>query len=234
MKKIFLIVIALFSPSLAWSGVSDLETILVSGVGELNINPDIAYLTLGVETTDKTAKGGQQKNAQLSAQVEKILIDRFKIARDDIKTVSYNVFEDVSYVNNKRERLGYKVANSIQVNVRAIKEIGNILDAVADAGANSVQGIQFDTEKRRTYEIEALKLAVENARKKADVIAVSAGRSIKKALKIDESKASSGPIAYKSMESARGASMMADASSTTPINSGSLKIVADVAVLFQM
>lgn len=216
-----------------------IEAITVSGVGELNVNPDIAYVTFAIETLEKNAKDSQAKNAQTSAQVERILKDRFKLEKEDVKTVGYQVYAEYNYNNprNQRELLGYKVINSLQVSFRALKDIGNLLDAVGGVGVNQVQGIQFDTEKRLDYEVEALRLAMENAKKKADTIAKSAGRPVKKVLRVDEAKNWSPPRPmpeYRAMKT-MAMGMAADAAApSTSISSGTLKIVTDVTVHYAL
>lgn len=212
------------------AGASD--TILVSGEGEMNVAPDIAYITFGVETQDKNAKEAQQKNAQISSQIERILKDRFKLEKADVKTVGYNVNPEYNYTQNRREFLGYKVSNTIQVSFRALKEIGALLDAVGGAGVNSVQGIQFDTEKRLDYQIEAIASAMENAKRKADMIAKAAGRPVKRVLRVHEGvQWEPGPRPMPMM------SMMAksaEAAGGTSISAGSLKITTNVTVEYQM
>ena len=137
MHRLFLLALALFavtnSPVFA-AGEPPPESIIVSGIGEMNVTPDIAYVTFGVESQDKNAKEAQQKNAQISSQVERILKERFKLEKNDVKTVGYHVTPEYNYAQNRREFLGYKVSNTIQVSFRALKEIGALLDAVGGAG----------------------------------------------------------------------------------------------------
>src|SRR3989338_1170031 len=186
MHRLFLLALALFavtnSPVFA-AGEPPPESIIVSGIGEMNVTPDIAYVTFGVESQNKNAKEAQQKNAQISSQVERILKERFKLEKNDVKTVGYHVTPENNYAQNRREFLGYKVSNTIQVSFRALKEIGALLDAVGGAGVNNVQGIQFDTEKRLDYQVEALTAAMENAKRKADTTPRAAARPVRRVLR---------------------------------------------------
>jgi len=148
-----------------------------------------------------------------------------KIPDEAIRTTSFNLREDVDWVNGKRVPRGYLVSNVIEVRVDALENLGALLDEVVQAGATSVGGIRFDLKDRDGAEREALRLAVADARARAEAAVSGAGVRIVRVQTIDEQGASEipRPIPMMRMEAA----MAADAPQT-PVAAGEIEIQATV------
>ena len=73
-------------------------------------------------------------------------------------------------------RTYYSVENNVYVTVRDLQNLGMILDAVAESGANSIYGITFDVEDDSAAKSSARKLAVESAKAQAAELADSGWR----------------------------------------------------------
>jgi uncharacterized protein YggE len=67
------------------------------------------------------------------------------------------------------------VDNTVFVTLRDLESLGDVLDAVIEAGANSINGIQFDVADRTEALSEARKAAVADARAQAEELAAAAG-----------------------------------------------------------
>jgi uncharacterized protein len=106
--------------------------------------------------------------------------------------------------------------------VDAVERTGEIIDALVQAGATSVDRVRFDVKDRAALEREALRLAVVDARARADAAAAGAGRTVDRVLRIDDSRQPEYPKPM--MMAARTA---ADAA-TTPVEAGSIEIRATV------
>lgn len=216
-------------------GNLEFDRISVNGVGELEIEPDTAWVTIGVETKAKQANEAQKKNAKIANQISSTLIKNYKIQKKDIQTSNFNVRAEYNYQKNVgRVFVGYVVNNEILIRIRNISKLGNVLDDLSTAGMNTMNGIRFDTSKRAEFELKAIGLAMESARKKADVLAKSAGRTIQKVRIIDTAahwNAHPRPMMGKMMALAETAR---SAPAPTPIAGGQLKIVANVSVVYEM
>lgn len=161
--------------------LSDENTITVQGTGEVQAAPDIARLTLGVQTQNADAARASQDNATKSAALIKI-VKSLSIADKDIQTSYY----DISPLYDQTPRkpgevrppqiVGYQITNTILVTVRKIADVGKILDAGVKAGANTAGDLSFDLndETKARLQTEALTQAVGNARSKADTLAKAA------------------------------------------------------------
>ena len=148
------------------------------------------------------------------------------VPADAVRTTSVNLHIDADFVNGRRVVRGYVASNSIDVCLDAIDRVGEIVDAVVAAGATAVSDVRFDVKNRAVLEREALKLAVQDARAKADAMAVGAGRTIDRVLRIEEQGVQTpGPMPVRAM-----AMREAAAGPDSPVAAGQMEFRARVTV----
>jgi uncharacterized protein YggE len=204
------------------------RTLMVNGKGELFVKPDIAYIQLGLETIGATAKDAHSQNAKEFANIFNAL-KGLNIPEKDIKTVRFNTYPHYEWTNNKQELKGYKVEQILQVTYRDIDKIGTLLDKLSAAGVNRVENVQYSSEKLEDYQLQALELAIDNAKKKADRMAKKAGVQVTGVQQIIENGAYASQIvvdSFKVMEKSM------DAGVTTQVYPGEMKIEANVSVTY--
>jgi uncharacterized protein len=146
---------------------------------------------------------------------------------DAIRTTGYDVQYEWDFVNGKRVGRGYVARNSIEVRIDTIDRVGEYLEIAVGSGATSLNGIRFDMKDQAKLEREALRLAVSDARAKADAAAAGAGRAIDRIVRIDEQGGISPPVP---MPYLRQAAQTAAADATPPIAAGQLEIRARVSL----
>ncbi len=203
------------------------RSITVTGSGAISVKPDLAVITVGVQTRRAKAEAAQKENA---AQMEALTkaIKGAGIADADLKTSNYSIYEDVSYdyEKNSRKVNGYVVSNNMTIQVRDIAKVSGIIDLAGQSGANNINGIYFTVADESKYYNEALKAAVKNAKGKGDVLAVAGGVAIGQVLQMAEASYGGGII----MKSEAARDMAAGAA--TPIEAGSMEITANVTVTY--
>lgn len=234
-----IVVLALVMSVLNWSTLAgtvkaeeaiQFGTVSVTGLGEIMVKPDVAYIQVGLETVGNTAKESHDANAKQFTELSKVLKD-LKIADKDIKTTSFNTYPNYEWINNKQELKGYRTEQMIQVTYRDLDQIGTVLDQLTTAGANRVRGVQFDSEKIEQYKLEALDKAMENARSKAERLAKHAGSKIKGVISISEGGSYYQPMYDYNVNI--GFSMAAkENAASTQIYSGEIKVQANVNVTY--
>ena len=148
----------------------------VTGTATIEQEPDIVTIHISVETIASTAEISQQDNANKTSSVVSAL-EEMGISRDSIKTTNYRVYPVGKWNNGQYVITGYKTLNTIKVTTNKTDDAGEIIDTAISAGANNIDGVifGFSKEKREELRMEALKLAGENAREKADSIASGLG-----------------------------------------------------------
>ena len=152
-----------------------LRTINVTGKGEVILTPDIATVSIGVRSEgEDAAKAVAENNAKSEAVVE--ALKDAGVDEEDIQTTNFNIYPQQQYDDQgKIQDTFYIVENSVRVTVRDLDNIGELLNAAVEAGANSIYGVQFDVEDDESARSDARQAAVDDAQKQAEELAEAAG-----------------------------------------------------------
>jgi uncharacterized protein YggE len=205
---------------------SNKRTISVSGEGVIKVSPDVAYITLGVETSDKEMTVAQKANRDKMNDIIDEL-HRLGIKDEDIQTQNYSVFPDYQWQENKSVLVGYRVSNQVRVRISDIDDTGRVLDSVADKGANIVNSIQFTVSDAKEAYNQALELALKDAEDKAKLMVGYFG--FKNVAPITITEGSQGyPSVWRDV-----VDMAELAPRGTPISGGQMEIRASVNVTFK-
>jgi uncharacterized protein YggE len=164
-----------------------------SGEGYVMVVPDIAIVTIGVTTRAEAARAALDQNSAETARVI-AAIRTAGVADKDIGTSGFSVFpvyeerppraDGEGGIEAMPKIVGYQVQNEVRVTVREIEKSGALLDQVVTAGANQISGIAFDVADPQAAADEALKMAIADARRKAELMAAAAGVRIVRVLDI--------------------------------------------------
>jgi uncharacterized protein YggE len=206
----------------AQTPAADLPSIVTTGEAVVRRAPDIAYITFAVETRARNPRDAQTQNATAMSAVRQRLAS-LGLAADALRTLGYTIRQEFDFVNGRQVPRDYLARNSIEVRLDAVERAGEILDAGVQAGATSVGGIRFDLRDRASAEREALRLAVVDARARADAAAAGAGRAVDRVIKIEDSRQLVEPPRPMA-EFARAAVAQAE----TPVESGTIEIRSTV------
>ena len=138
-------IVALTLPSLAQDTGSPApstadRTVTVNGTATIKAKPDEAVISLGVQTQANTAQGALADNATKMTALIAALTDK-GIAKDDIATSYVSIYP--TYGNNGMDITGYQAVNQVDVTVRDISKVGEVIDDSVKAGANLSNGITF-------------------------------------------------------------------------------------------
>lgn len=196
-------------------------SIVTGGEAVVRRAPDEAYMTATVETRGRGPREVQQQNATaMSAVLQRLSV--LGVPKDSVRTLGYTVQQEVDYVNGRRVPKEFVARNAVEVRVVPVERTGDILDGLVQAGATTVDRVRFDVKDRPALEREALRLAVVDARARADAAAAGAGRTVDRVLRIDDTRQPEyrGPV----MMSTRAAG----GDAATPIEPGVVEIRATV------
>lgn len=161
----------------------------VVGEGKVTVKPDTATIQAGVSVTGGTAEDAQNKMNSVINNVSSA-IKELGIDSKDIQTTNYNV-NPIYDLNQKIT--GYSANTTLTIKVRDIEKVNGVIDAATKAGANNVASLGFTTSERSTFENEARKKAVEDAKKKAENAAKIAGFRLGKLVNYSENLNGGGP-----------------------------------------
>ena len=151
--------------------------ITVSGEGRVFAIPDMAVITMGATAEATTAKEAMDQTSDFTTAILAQL-SAFEIAPRDIQTsdLSLNPVWTNRVDSDGRPRIeGYQASNRVTVRIRDLSRLGDVLDAVLEDGANSLGGLQFTLSDPEPMMKDARRLAVADARAKAELFATAAG-----------------------------------------------------------
>ncbi len=181
MKKFYTLIAALLvmatllSACGAAPSAQAVRTLSVNGTGTISLTPDIAYIYLGVHSEDPSASESVASN---NAQTQKV-IDALKnlgIDEKDIRTTNFSIWPSTQYSpDGTQTGTTYMVDNTVYVTIRDLAKLGDLLDSVIKAGANTVNSIQFDVADKTEALKQARDEAVKNAEAQAGELAQAAG-----------------------------------------------------------
>jgi hypothetical protein len=206
-------------------------TVSVSGHGSVNVPPDTASVNIGVDVIKPTlGEAQEQATAQATAVIE--ALEAAGIASEDIQTdyFSVNILRDYSENADPTEITGFEIINQLRVTVRDTDQLGELLDAAVNAGANSIYGVTFYVDDQTAAASDARVEAVEDARAKAEELASAAGMTLGPVVAISEGTT---PILSPIYSMGRGGGM-GMAESAVPVEPGSTNVAVDVMMTFEL
>jgi uncharacterized protein YggE len=202
-------------------------SIRTSGEAVITVQPDRAQIDVGVVTQAAVSQTAVTQNAQkLEATLSRLR--SLLGANADIKTISYSVSPVYVYPREGGEPTisGYTASNTVRVTLDDLTQVGKVIDAATEAGANRVQNLRFTLRDERNAQSQALREAAQQARRKADALASALNLNIIRVLSVEESS----PVAIPYREAVF---TRAEAAST-PIEPGTIEVRATVTLTVEV
>lgn len=167
-------------------GMQYKNTISVAGEGKVLAKPDIGQVSLSVVSDAKTVAIAQKDNTDKMNKITGLMKD-LGIKEEDLKTTNYSVEPSYQYYEGKSEIIGYVITQTLEVKIRNLEKVGDILGQAAASGANQVGSLYFTFDDPEKLNTEARQKAIDNAKAKAQDLARSLGVSLGKVVSFSES-----------------------------------------------
>lgn len=166
-----------------------LRTVSVFGVGQAGGQPDQALVRLGVRTDAQTATEALTQNSnQMQALID--ALQNAGIAQADIQTQTINLFprydQQPAQQTDTPDLAGYSAINIVQVRIRNLDDLGQILDLAVQAGGNTIDHIQFEVSDAAELLRQAREAAIDDAQDKAQQLAALVNAELGMVLSIQE------------------------------------------------
>lgn len=206
--------------------LSSVKTITVTGEAKTQERNQIATFTAGVSAIkDNKDEAINEVNSKIETVIQ--AVKDFGIDSSDIKTQNLSVYqqEETYYEEGiRKSRPGqWRVSNSITITLRDINSASDLADLLTRSGATNVSGPTFRLDETQAAEESLLVEAIENARKKAQKIAVSSGGKLGKIISVSEGYQQ--PITFRALEGIGGG---------PPIEPGTSTVSQTVTVVFEL
>ncbi len=220
--------------------ISSPNTISVSGKGEILAKADIANFTFSVIEESLNVSEAQQKAALKMNEIITFLTGN-GVEDKDMKTTNYNISPRYEYIKssekikaptkNNRVLVGYEVNQGIGVKVRNIESVGTILGGIGALGASNVSGLSFSIDDEELLKEDARKLAIDDAKENAEILAGNLGVKLVRIINFSESGYF--PI-YRQKFSAEAVSMDGIGGAAPEIPTGENKIISQVNIIYEI
>jgi len=203
-------------------------TLRLSASGDVELPPDMATITLGVDTTAASAVEASRASAELMTKVIGAL-KASGVADRDTQTSQLSLSPQYVYEANHPPRLtGYQASNQVRITVRDLSKLGRTADAVVSAGATNVGQIEFGLANPVAAENSARVAAVKALEDKASLYAQATGYRITRLVNLIEGEGVT-PISPRPMMA-----MAKAVEAPTPIQAGQVKVRIDIAGEFEL
>jgi hypothetical protein len=209
------------------------RSISVNGVGRVKAEPDVADISLGVTKQGEDAKSASQEAATTMDAVIQALLAA-GIAEEDIQTTTLSLNPVYDWNENPPDIEGWEASNLVNVTVRDITAVGDVVDTATAAGATNVNGISFRVEDPTAAEADARSAAVADARAKADQLAAEAGVTITGIISISESGGQAPQPLYFSRDTMAMAEAAGADMAKTPVLPGEVELSISVFVQYEI
>ncbi|WP_317172585.1 SIMPL domain-containing protein [Flavobacterium muglaense] len=207
--------------------IKQVAQISVNGVGEVKVVPDQATISATVETKGVNAKEVKKIN---DTQVEAVLkmIKKMNLAPTDYKTQRVALNPQYDY---EKKKTSYNATQTLEIIVRDLSKYDELMDGLVSQGINKINNVEFQSSSLSKYESEARKLAMKDAKMKAEDYVSVLGQKVGRALTISDNSQNyrPQPVVYARMMKTEMSDM---ATPRETVAAGEIKITANVSVSF--
>lgn len=226
----------LFAPGGSTSQVG----IWVNGQANMDVEPDMAVLRLGVESRELTVAEARDAAAEAMTAVQQVLLG-LGVAEDDIATTSFSINPQINWIEVDDELgrhrepriIGYIVSNSLEVKIRDLDTVGQAIDTAAEAGGNLIRinSVDFTVDDPGTSAADLRRQATADAITKAQLYADAAGVQLGPLVYLNET-GSSAPVREVPVREELAAAP--ERGATTPISGGDISLSTNIQAAFSI
>jgi uncharacterized protein len=165
-------------------GATATNTISFNGVGEVSALPNLATFNLTIRESGVTTKEAQDKaTAKEKAVID--FLDKLGVDKKDVKTENYNVYPKYDYGTpcygygpcrpQEAKIVGYEVSENVSVQVRDLEKVGEVVQGAGTLKVAEISGPNYSIEKEDALKAEARRIAIEDAKNKAEALSRDLG-----------------------------------------------------------
>jgi len=162
------------------------EGLQVSGTAVVRAAPDLATVRLGYESRARWPREAKVANDRVMKKVI-AAVEKAGVARKDIQTVEYRLFPYWEQRPPSPRSLTWHVLNLVEVRVRKVDTVADVIEAASAAGADKMGSVQFSVENLHQLRAQAREMAAKIAREKAEQLAGLMGARLGPAITIRDS-----------------------------------------------
>ena len=227
MKKVILILALVFMANSFAQEHKQVPMINVSGEGKVKIAPDQALISISIETKGTKAEDVKRENDKKMDGILKF-IKKSNIAPEDFQTQRISLNPNYDY---EKKKYNYIATQSVQILLKDLSKYDTLMEGLVNEGINRIDNVEFKSSKMLQLQSDARKLAIKEAKAKAEDFVSVLGQKVGKAIVISDNSQSYMPqprmYAMKSMSMDK-----AESAPRETLAIGEIEIIANVSVSF--
>jgi len=157
------------------------NTLFISGTATEKAKSDLVTISIGVETTNRTATDAVAANSLKMNNIVSALKNN-GVSEDEISTSQFSINPNYNFSQsgNILETTGFTVTNALKIQSMNLSNISLWIDSAVNAGANTIGGIDFQVSEKRLDNLRNMLIedAIVNARQKANIASSAVGLNI--------------------------------------------------------
>jgi uncharacterized protein len=228
MKKSIVLFVCFFTILTYSQEAKPIPQINVSGEGKIKVVPDQVTILATVETKGTNAKEVKKQNDQ---QMEAVLkfVKNMNLPQADYKTKRVSLNPQYDYEKKKHT---YNATQTIEILLKDLAKYDELMEGLVDQGINRIDNVTFQSSKLTQYQSESRKLAIKEAKMKAEDYVSVLGQKVGVAITITDNTQIYYPQPVYAMKSM---AMEADgASPRQTMATGEIEIISNVNVNFKL
>ncbi|MBC7439539.1 MAG: SIMPL domain-containing protein [Flavobacterium sp.] len=227
MKKSIFILFTLYAMASQAQEIKPMPMINVAGEGKIKVTPDQVNISVSVESKGVKAADVKKEN---DIKIDEVIrfIKKMKVDVKDFQTQRVTLNDQYDYQKKKHN---YVAMQTIVILLKDLSKYDELMEGIVDAGINNINNVDFKSSKLEIYKSDARKLAMKDAKAKADdYTTVLAGQKVGKAFTVTDNTQTYYPQPVYGMAMMKSADMEAAPRETLAV--GEIEIVANVSVSF--
>lgn len=226
MKKNLIIALTFFMALGQMNAQETKPMITVMGEGKVKVVPDQVSISVSVESKGTKSADVKKEN---DTKVDAVLkyIKKMGIDAKDFQTTRVSLNDQYDYEKKKHN---YVAVQSIQILVKDLSKYDALMEGLVDSGINNIGNIDFQSSKIEMHKSEARKLAIQNAKAKAQDYVGALGQKIGVAYTIVDNSQDNYPRPRYEMMAMKMADSAFGGNETLAV--GEIEVTANVSVSF--
>ena len=145
--------------------------VVTSGQASVDATPDIATLAIEVSVSSKDAsEAKKQADARVAQYFD--FLQKNGIEKKDINAANLRTQPEYDYLKDgKSELKGYRAVRQVQVTLRQLDKLNELLDGALKSGLNEIRSVELGVANPDSYRDKARQAAIENATQQAGALA---------------------------------------------------------------
>jgi hypothetical protein len=227
MKKVILILALVFMANSYAQESKQVPMINVSGEGKIKVAPDQVLISISIETKGTKAEEVKRENDKKMDGILKF-IKKSNIAPEDFQTQRISLNPNYDY---EKKKYSYIATQSVQILLKDLSKYDTLMEGLVNEGINRIDNVEFKSSKMNQLQSDARKLAMKDAKNKAEDYVSVLSQKVGKAILISDN---SQIVIPQPRMYAMKSSSSDEAISRQTLAIGEIEITANVSVSFAL